>query len=315
MALPRYNSINAALKKRFGCKVFKVSLEGGFGCPNRDGKISTSGCAFCNEEAYLTKTLSPNLLDGIEYVKRRHGAAKFISYFQSGTNTYGPVKILKPLFEAAIDHPDVVGLAIGTRPDCITAENADLLEGLSRRTMLWVELGLQSANNETLRRINRGHTAFDFRNAAGILKQRNIPVVAHVILGLPGESIQDMHETAKFINETDIDGVKIHNLHVLKGTGLEKLYNEGKIELPALETYATWVADFLEQLKPSILIHRVNGHAPRHLTIAPQWSINKLAIFNAVERELKRRNTYQGCHSEASPKNPRNPRDSSRSLP
>lgn len=301
MALPRYNSINAALKKRFGCKVFKVSLESGLGCPNRDGKISTSGCAFCSEESYLTKTMRPTLLDGIEYVKRRHGAAKFVSYFQSGTNTYGAVEILKPLFEAAIDHPDVVGLAIGTRPDCITAENADLLEGLARRTMLWVELGLQSANDETLKRINRGHTASDFRNAVRILKERNIPVVAHVILGLPGESIQDMQETAKFINEMDIDGVKIHNLHVLKGTGLEKLYNQGKIELPTLETYATWVALFLEQLKPSILIHRVNGHAPRQLTIAPPWSINKLAIFNAVEKELKQRNTWQGKKFTASP--------------
>lgn len=299
MAPPRYNSINAALKKKFGCKVFKVSLESGCGCPNRDGSISTAGCAFCNEKSYQTLTQRPTLLEGIEYVKKRHGAAKFISYFQSGTNTYGPVEKLKPIFEAAIDHPDVVGLAIGTRPDCIATEHADLLKELSYKTMLWVELGLQSANNETLKRINRGHTAEDFRDAIGMLKERGLSIVAHVILGLPGESTREMLETADFINKMGVEGVKIHNLHVLKGTQLEKLYNEGGIKLPDLETYAIWVADFLEHLKPSVLIHRVNGHAPRQLTVAPKWSINKLAIFNAVEKELERRDTYQGCHSEA----------------
>lgn len=294
----RYNSINAALKKRFGCKVFKVSLESGLGCPNRDGTIGTSGCTFCNEQSYLaaqeSKSIKEALKEGIEYVKRRHGAARFISYFQSGTNTYGPVDRLKNIFEEAIDHPEVVGLAIGTRPDCLTAEHIDLLEEFSRKTMLWVELGLQSANEKTLAIINRGHTVSDFSFAARLLKERNIPVVAHVILGLPGESIEDMIKTAEFLNKEDVDGVKIHNLHILAGTQLEKLYNEGKVNVPDLETYAKWVADFLEHLKPSILVHRVNGHAPRRLTVAPHWSINKLAIFNAVDKELEKRNSYQG---------------------
>ncbi len=309
----RYNAINEVLKKRFGCKVFKVSLESGLSCPNRDGTVGRNGCAFCSEASYLTavdagKTVLPEksimeaLAEGIEYVRRRHGAAKFISYFQSGTNTYGPAEKLRPIFEASIDHPDVVGLAIGTRPDCIAMEHANLLEELSKKTMLWVELGLQSAKNAILKLINRGHTVEDFSKAAGILRTKNISVVAHVILGLPGESLDDMLKTAEFLNNEGVDGVKIHNLHVLKGTKLEKLYNDGKVEVPDLETYAGWVASFLERLKPSIVVHRVNGHAPRNITVAPEWSVNKLAIFNAVERELDRRNSRQG-HCLASTSN------------
>jgi radical SAM protein (TIGR01212 family) len=301
----RYNSINEALKRRFGCKVFKVSLTSGLGCPNRNGTIGMGGCAFCSEESYLTavdvkqwedceKAVRDVLKEGIEYIKRRHGASKFISYFQSGTNTCASAERLKKIFEQAIDHPDVVGLAIGTRPDCIAEEHCALFENLSTKTMLWVELGLQSANDKTLEMINRGHTAADFSKAVKLLKTRDVSVVAHVILGLPGESMKDMMRTADFLNREGVDGVKIHNLHVLKGTRLEEWYEQGKIEIPALETYAQWVASFLERLKPSIFIHRVNGHAPKNITVAPQWSINKLAIFNAVERELERRNSYQG---------------------
>lgn len=301
----RYNSINEALKKRFGCRVFKVSLTSGMGCPNRDGTKSSAGCAFCSEDSYLTatdyeqknnagKSVREMLEQGIEYIKKRHDAFKFISYFQSGTNTYGPAGKLRTIFETAIDHPDVVGLSIGTRPDCLAEEHIDLLEELSRKTMLWVELGLQSANDKTLEAINRGHSVRDFSNAAKLLKTKHIPVVAHVILGLPGETVKDMLKTADFLNRENIDGVKIHNLHVLKGTQFEKWHGEGKIEIPDIETYAGWVVSFLENLKPSIFIHRVNGHAPRNITIAPQWSINKLAVFNAVEKELERRNSYQG---------------------
>lgn len=301
---PRYNSINGALKERFGCKVFKVSLETGFGCPNRDAASGRAGCAFCSEEAYVTAdvhaggpgrmSIRESLLCGIEYVKRRHNASKFISYFQSGTNTYGPVEKLKEILEAAIDHPDVVGLAVGTRPDCLSADHIELLAGLSKRTMLWVELGLQSSKEDTLRLINRGHSVKDFSSAAKKLKEKGIPVVAHVILGLPGESVEDMVGTARFLNDEKMDGVKIHNLHVLKGTRIEEWYREGKVTVPDLQTYAGWVVDLLEHLDPSMLIHRVNGHAPRDITVAPAWSINKLAIFNAVERELERRDSWQG---------------------
>ncbi len=288
----RYNSINAELKRRFGCKVFKVALESGCSCPNRDGAFGTSGCVFCHTDSYVV--MEHSLAGGIEYVRKRHGAAKFISYFQSGTNTYGPVERLMPMFKKAIDHPDVVGLSIGTRPDCLENGHVEMLGELSKETMLWLEMGLQSANDETLKRIKRGHTVKDFLDAALILKKEKISVVAHVILGLPGESPLDMANTARLLNRAGVDGVKIHNLHVLKGTLLEKWYNDGRFEVLDLTTYAGRVADFLELLDPDILIHRVNGHAPRDLTVAPEWSVNKLAIFNAVERELKTRNTYQG---------------------
>lgn len=303
MLKKRYNSINEALKNRFGCKVFKVSLESGCVCPNRDGRSGTNGCIFCSQEAYLTaatgelrkdKSIKETLEDGIAYVTRRHRAAKFIAYFQSGTNTYAPAERLRPLFEEAISSTKVVGLAVSTRPDCLDENHIDLFEELSGRTMLWVELGLQSAHDDTLRLICRGHTVSDFTSASARLKQRGISVVAHVILGLPGESEQQMIETAHYLNEQRVSGVKIHNIHVLKGTALEKLYASGELEVPDLPTYAGWVCDFLEHLDPRILIHRVNGHAPRHLTIAPAWSVNKLAVFNAVEMEMARRDSWQG---------------------
>ena len=299
----RYNSINDALKKRFGCKVFKVSLNSGCSCPNRDGSVGTQGCAFCGEKSYqvVTKPFgekqnpqSEVLRQGIDYVRKRHQAAKFISYFQSGSNTNGPPERLRKIFEASIDHPQVVGLAIATRPDCISEAHIDLLADLSKKTMLSVEMGLQSAHDKTLKLINRGHSAEDFAVSVDRLKKRNISVCAHVILGLPHENINDMLSTANFLNELKVDGVKIHNLHILKETLFEEWYKTGHLQVCDLHTYATWAADFLEHLDPNILIHRLNGHAPRHLTVAPSWSVNKLAIFNAVEKELKERDAWQG---------------------
>jgi radical SAM protein (TIGR01212 family) len=301
----RYNSINAALQKRFGCRVFKVTLESGCICPNRDGTIGSSGCAFCNEESYEVssnlaggmreiKNIADALRCGIEYVKKRHNAAKFVSYFQSGSNTNAPVERLRKIFDEATDHPDVVGLAVATRPDCIPDSHLGLLEEYSKKTMLWVELGLQSANDKTLKLLKRGHSAADFASAVKKLKERNITVCAHIILGLPGESAKDMLNTADFLNKIKIDGVKIHNLHILKGTLFEEWYRKGKMKVCGLSTYAKWAADFIEHLDPSIMIHRVNGHAPKNLTVAPRWSVNKLAIFNAVEKELERRDGYQG---------------------
>jgi radical SAM protein (TIGR01212 family) len=300
----RYNSINDHLKKRFGQRVYKVILETGCGCPNRDGTLGTAGCVFCNEKGYNPATnveslgplqpIEEQLSEGVEYVKRRHGVSKFISYFQKGSNTYGPLDKLERIYEDAIEHPDVVGLAISTRPDCISDSLLDVLEGLSKKTMLWVELGLQSAHDNTLTLINRGHGVDHFVKANEELAKRGVPVCAHVILGLPGESKEDMIQTAGFLNEHKVWGVKLHNLHILKDTALAGMYESGQIESLSLERYAELVADFLEHLSPEILIHRVNSHSPRSITIAPKWSINKLAIFNAVEAELEKRNTKQG---------------------
>lgn len=305
MAQKRYNSVNEALRKKFGCRVFKVTLKSECSCPNRDGTAGLNGCAFCDERSYEVssnpvektkekKNTGETLKSGIEYVKKRHNAAKFISYFQSGSNTNAPALKLRKLFYEAIDHPDVVGLAVATRPDCINDSHISLFEELSGKTLLWVELGLQSANDRTLKLLNRGHSVKDFESAVKKLKDRNISVCAHVILGLPGESEKDMLKTADFLNKIKIDGVKIHNLHILKGTLFEEWYREGKVKVCDLLTYARWAADFIEHLDPPILIHRVNGHAPRNLTVAPKWSVNKLAIFNAVEKELERRDGYQG---------------------
>jgi len=300
----RYRSINDLLKEFAGQRVYKVALDAGFGCPNRDSALSKGACAFCNERSYYpaerknriqdADPIHQQLKDGIAYVKDRHGAKKFIAYFQRGSNTYGPVDKLRRTYNAAIDHPDVVGLAISTRPDCISDTLCDALEEIASKTMLWAELGLQSSHDKTLDLIGRGHTVKDFIDAHKKLNKKNIPVCAHVILGLPGESGDDIIKTARFLGDNNVWGVKIHNLHVLKDTQLASMYENGEINLPTLEEYAGMVADFIEHLPKDTVVHRVNGHSPRNLTIAPEWSVNKLAIFNAVQTELEKRDTWQG---------------------
>lgn len=300
----RYNSIIEFLKTRFGERVFKVSLEIGSNCPNRDGAISTKGCSFCHPDALRPSTykhsdisiisVQKQLDEGIDYIRQRHGSQKVIGYFQNGSNTYAPAQKLACAFTTAASHPCVKGLAISTRPDCIEEEHLDLLAEIAKQTFVWVELGLQSAHEETLGRIKRGHTVRDFSKACSQLVKHGIPVCAHVILGLPGETSDMMCETARFLNETGVWGVKIHNLHVLKDTKMEEEYREGKVEIPCLDVYAGWVVDFLEELSPKILVHRINSHSPRHLTVAPNWSINKLATMNAVHDELERRDSWQG---------------------
>lgn len=234
------------------------------------------------------------LEDGIEFVRKRHGSRRVISYLQNGSNTYLPATRLAPILESAVAHPSVVGLAVSTRPDCVEEGHVGILADLSRRTMLWVELGLQSAHDDTLIRINRGHDVSDFERAQADLSGTGIPVCAHVILGLPGETPEMMIDTARFLNKAGVWGVKIHNLHVLKDTRLAKEFREGEVHIPSLKEYARWVADFLEALSPEIVIHRLSSHSPRSLTLAPEWSINKLATLNAVHKEIARRDTWQG---------------------
>lgn len=299
-----YNSFNNWLLKRFGERVFKVMLETGLSCPNIDGTISKTGCIFCNQEALRPNTtrdeiagktlLSKQLLKGIDYVIKRHNACKVISHFSNGTNTHAPARTLRPLFFDAISHPSVVGLAVSTRPDCISDNHIQLFYELNQKTLFWIELGLQSAHDSSLRLINRGHTARDFQNMCTRLHERGIMVCAHVILGLPGEGRKEMLATAQFLNNCGVWGVKIHNLHVLKDTELESLYHAGKVKIPSLEEYAHMAVDFMESLSPSIVIHRFQSHSPHTLTVAPLWSINKLAIVNAVEEELAIRDTRQG---------------------
>lgn len=300
----RYNSINTLLKDRFGERVYKVTLDIGSGCPNRDGTRGKAGCSFCHPDALRPntsreaeqppKSIRMQLEEGIEYIRRRHGSQRVISYLQNGSNTYLKADNLRPLLRQSVAHPSVVGLAISTRPDCIEQDHVALLAGLAEETAVWVELGLQSAHEETLIRIGRGHGIAEFERAHTMLSSADIPVCAHVILGLPGETREMMIDTARYLSRIGIWGVKIHNLHVLKGTRLEGEFRKGEVHIPSQEEYAGWVVDFLEELSPEIVIHRFNSHSPRRLTVAPEWSINKLATLNAVHDELERRDTRQG---------------------
>lgn len=303
----RYNSLNRYLKTRFGERVFKVTLDASLTCPNKkeDGE-SISGCIFCNEKSNLPvtqdltkKSISEQLIDGINYVRTRHQTGRFISYFQRNTNTSAPAKELSPLYHDAISHKDVVGLAIATRPDCISDDVYELLAELNKETYLWVELGLQSANDDTLKLINRGHTTRDFIEAVARLKSLSIAICAHVIIGLPGEERNDVLNTAVFLNKYGVNGVKIHNLHILKGTALEEMYHRGEIRPLTLDEYSDLVIDMIENLSPEILIHRFNSHSNRRLTIAPEWSINKLATLNKIEEELEKRDSWQGKNFSA----------------
>lgn len=297
--MERYRSVSSFLKEKFGTKVYKISLRGGFSCPNRDGTKGSGGCIYCNPDSIqpfvsIGREIPDQVAEGIGYVKKRHGAAKFISYFQHFSNTYGSAPALEKLYRAALGHPDVVGLAISTRPDCVTDEALELLGRLASETLLWLELGLQSSNNETLKLINRGHTAEDFSAAVAKCHSFGIQTCAHIILGLPEETHADMMATIKFLADLKIGGVKIHNLHVLKDTKLAEMHMQGAVRTLELSEYASLVVDCLERLPSNVLIHRFNSHSPRHLTIAPEWAVNKLATMNAVHDELERRDTWQG---------------------
>lgn len=301
--MKRYRDLSSWLKEKFGTKVFKVSLTAETSCPNIDGSLAKGGCSFCNDATYSPlvtvrrreKPVSLQLQEGMDYIRKRHRSSKFIAYFQSFTSTYGQPKELIRKFEESLEPADVVGLALSTRPDCLDAQWVAALGKLAKRKFCWLEIGLQSANDQTLARINRWHTKWQFSEALQLFRKiPYLPICAHVVLGLPGETREDVLETARFLAIQPIQGVKLHNLHVVKGTALANDYEEGKYQPLSLEEYVAWAADFLEWTPPSFLIHRLNAHAPRHLTIAPDWSVNKLAIFNAVEEELKRRESWQG---------------------
>ncbi len=299
----RYHSISTFLRTRFEGRVFKIALESGLGCPHRDGSVGRGGCSFCSLEtlrpstSWKLSTIQPipvQIEAGLKYLQGRHQAQRAIAHFGNASNTHADPERLRTLFEAAIRHPSIVGLAISTRPDCLDEGCVELLHELSQQTFLWVELGLQSAHNATLARIHRGHTVEQFTASCERLMRAHIPVCAHVILGLPGETPEMMHATTSFLSHIPVWGVKFHNLHVLKGTRLYDEWCAGAVEVPTLERYAGWVVDALERLHPSMVVHRVSGHGPKRLTVAPAWSINHLAIMNAVHAELLRRDTWQG---------------------
>lgn len=300
--MPRYSDLSSWLKKECGCRVFKVSLSAGTTCPNIDGTVASGGCTFCNDASYSPnstgrreKPIAVQLKEGIEYIRKRHRTSKFIAYFQSFTSTYGDPKMLLPKFRESLNHPEVVGFALSTRPDSIDADWAVRLGDLAAGKLCWIEMGLQSSSDRTLSRINRWHTRWQFGEALRIWKKNcSIPVCAHVVLGLPGEAKGEILETARYLATQPIDGIKIHNLHVVKGTALAQMYQEGGYIPPTLEEYVDWAVDFIEQTPPHLLLHRINAHAPRHLTLAPDWSVNKLGVVNAVKEALEKRDSWQG---------------------
>lgn len=295
----RYHTQSYYLKQRFGCKVMKIPLNCGFTCPNIDGSKGTGGCSFClegsGEFAGERGRPIPEQFDTVrERMNRKWSEGLYIPYFQANSNTYAPAERLRQLYEQALLQENVVGLAVSTRPDCISEEALELLKELSERTYLTVELGLQTIHDETASRLNRCHGYGDFLEAAERLTGRGINVVAHIINGLPGEDFSMMMETAKALSRLPLHGVKVHLLHVLKGTRLAKDYLRGDFPVMTLEDYADTVCAQLEVLPPEFVIGRVTGDGGRDTLIAPLWSLKKFTVMNEIDKRLAKNNTWQG---------------------
>lgn len=295
----RYNQFSAYLKNKFGAKVYKITLDAGFSCPNRDGTISTGGCIFCDDGGSFSQAHS-NLLSikeqvniGAKTLHDRFKAEKFMSYFQAYTNTYKPVNELEKIYKSALNHPDVVGLSIGTRPDCVEDDKLNLISDIAQDYYTWVEYGLQSIHNKTLKKINRGHDFDCFLKAYERTKEKGINVCIHVIFGL-WETRDEILETAQKLAELKVDGVKIHMLCALKDTKLAKLYENKEIDFMSEEEYVNLVCDFLEILPQTTTIHRLAGNGLKKNLIAPRWLGAKLDCLNKIDRELLKRNSYQG---------------------
>jgi radical SAM protein (TIGR01212 family) len=297
-AAPRYVSYATHLRQTFGCRVQKVSIDAGFTCPNRDGRVTTGGCIYCNNTSFSPGnrrlSVTEQLENGKAFLQRRYGAKKFIAYFQAYTNTYADVAYLKDLYDEALACDDIVGLSIGTRPDCVPDTVLDLLGSYASRTYLWLELGLESGHDQTLALINRGHSVAAFDDAVSRARLRNLNLCAHLILGLPGETPDDIRATVRHVANLRLDAVKLHHLHIVRHTVLEKMYRQGEVSLLSLDAYAALVADSLELLPPGTIIMRLMGDAPRDMLVAPMWSQDKRSALNRIEQELERRDIYQG---------------------
>jgi radical SAM protein (TIGR01212 family) len=303
----RYNAYNGVLKDTFAARVYKIGLRMDFTCPNRDGRVAVGGCIYCNNASHTPQDYRPQasvteqLERGAAAIRKRHRAERFIAYFQSYTNTYDAPLRLEGLYREALQFPGVVGLSISTRPDCLPSDILDLLADLSRHTYLWLEIGLESMHDRTLQWVNRGHNLCDFVDAVIRCKRRGLRICAHVILGFPGETRADMLATPDLLNRLNIDGVKLHNLHVIKSTVLEKLYHAGQFTLMTRDDYVRLAVDFLEKLNPEMIVHRLTGETYRAITVAPEWSVNKIAVHNAIYKELEQRNTWQGKRYSVEP--------------
>ncbi|WP_281200752.1 TIGR01212 family radical SAM protein [Staphylococcus schleiferi] len=301
----RYHTLNYLLKNKFNQKIFKVALDAGFDCPNRDGTVAHGGCTFCS--AAGSGDFAGNRVDLIEVqfneiksrMHEKWHKGQYIAYFQAFTNTHAPVEVLREKFESALKQPGVVGLSIGTRPDCLPDDVVEYLAELNQRTYLWVELGLQTVHQSTSDLINRAHDMDCYYEGVAKLRKHNINVCSHIINGLPGEDYDMMMETAKTVAQMDVQGIKIHLLHLLKGTPMVKQYEKGLLNFMSKTEYIHLVCDQLEQLPPEMVVHRITGDGPIDLMIGPMWSVNKWEVLNDIDAELERRGTVQGQYYEA----------------
>ena len=296
----RYHTWNYHLRERFDSKVFKVSINAGFTCPNIDGKISTGGCTYCSKEGSGDFAGNPreNLVSQFDSIKKmmekKWSNAKYIGYFQAFTNTYAPVEVLREKYETILSLDDVVGLSISTRPDCIEDDVLEYLSELNTRTNLWVELGLQTIHDNTSRLINRGHDYKAFEDCVMRLRENGIDVVVHIINGLPGETKEMMMDTVKRVCKLDIQGIKIHLLHIIRDTAMEKMYNKNMVRLMEFDEYIELICDQLEIIPQDIVIHRLTGDGKKEELVGPLWSLKKWEVLNAIDDELKRRDSWQG---------------------
>ena len=289
----RYNQFSMFLKNKFGYKVYKITLDAGFSCPNRDGTLSYDGCIFCDEKGSFSNShsnklsLKEQVLEEIEIQRKRFKAEKFMSYFQAFTNTYAPVERLRKLFTEAIRHPDIVILSVATRPDCLPPEVIDLLAELNRIKPVWVELGLQTIHEETARQIRRGYELPVYEKAVADLKEEGIYTITHVILGLPGETREQMLETAAYVGKSGVQGIKLQLLHVLEGTDLAEEYRRGEFDTLSMEEYVSIVRESAALLPEDVAIHRLTGDGNRRTLIAPLWSLDKKRVLNALRDALQ----------------------------
>lgn len=300
-----YYSLNDYLKETYGEKIYKIAIDAGLSCPNRDGKTDTRGCIFCSaggsgDFAVTRKdfpSVSKQIEAGLSLFRGKTVGNKFIAYFQAYTNTYGPLEYLKNIFTEALSHPKVAGISIATRPDCLSDDVLALLQDLKERfsdKFIWIELGLQTIHEDTATYIRRGYTLPVFEKALSSLNALGIPVVVHVILGLPGESRERILETIDYLAKKDIFGIKLQLLHILKGTDLAKDYENNLFLVYTKEEYIDLVIDCIEHLPKDVVLHRVTGDGPKNLLIAPLWSGNKKDVLNALHRRFKERGAYQG---------------------
>ncbi len=296
----RYHTWNYHLRQTFGHKVFKVALDGGFDCPNRDGTVAYGGCTFCSAAGSgdfagnRVDDLTTQFQDIKEKMHSKWKDGKYMAYFQAYTNTHGPIEELKEKFESVLSQEGVVGISIATRPDCLPDDVVEYLAELNKRTYLWVELGLQTVHERTGLLINRAHDYQCYVEGVNKLRKHNIRICSHIINGLPLESYDMMMTTAKEVAKLDVQGIKIHLLHLLKGTPMVKQYEKGKLEFLSLENYVSLVCDQLEILPPEMIVHRITGDGPIDLMIGPMWSVNKWEVLNSIDAELKRRDSWQG---------------------